>query len=100
VDVKPSEAADHDMEKEHVDDSKEDHKIPSDEATCIEGFCQAKPNVMSLDSRFQQVEDSLTSKVVLGETQFNSIEENKDSLVNDTLSGYATFMRAFRNFHD
>jgi len=37
VDVKPSEATDHGMEKEHVDDGKEDSKIPSDKATCIEG---------------------------------------------------------------
>ena len=36
VDVKPSEATDHGMEKELVDDDKED-KIPSDKATCIEG---------------------------------------------------------------
>lgn len=40
------------------------------------------------------------SKVVLGETQFNNIKENNDSQVNETLSGYATFMRAFRNFHE
>ena len=63
------------------------------------GFCQAKPNVISLASRFQKVEDSLTSKVVLGETQFNNIKADNDSHVNETLSGYATFMRAFRNFH-
>jgi len=36
VDVKPSEATDHGMEKELVDDSKEDN-IPSDKTTCIEG---------------------------------------------------------------
>lgn len=36
VDVKTSEATDHGMEKEHMDDSKED-KIHSDKATCIEG---------------------------------------------------------------
>lgn len=64
------------------------------------GFCQAKPNVISQASRFQKVEDSLTSKVVLGETQFTNLKENNDSQVNETLSGYATFMRAFRNFHD
>lgn len=56
--------------------------------------------MISLASRFQKVEDSLMSKVVLGETQFNNIKENNDSQVNETLSGYATFMRAFRNFHE
>ena len=60
--------------------------------------------MISLASRFQKVEDSLTSKVVLGETQFNNLmrlmTKTNDSQVNETLSAYATFMRAFRNIHE
>ena len=56
--------------------------------------------MISLASRFQKAEDSLTSKVVVEETQVNNIKENNDSHVNKTLSGYANFMRAFRSFHE
>ena len=56
--------------------------------------------MISQASRFQKVDDSLTSKVVLGETQFSNLKEYNDSQVNETLSGYANFMRAFRNLHD
>lgn len=56
--------------------------------------------MISQASRFQKVDDSLTSKVVLGETQFSNLKEYNDSQVNKTLSGYANFMRAFRNLHD
>lgn len=56
--------------------------------------------MISLASRFQKVDDDSTSKVVLGETQFSNLKEYNDSQVNETLSGYATFMRAFRSFHD
>lgn len=54
--------------------------------------------MISLASQFQKVEDSLTSKDVLEET--NNIEEKNASHVNKTLSGYANFMRAFRSFHE
>lgn len=64
------------------------------------GFCHVKPDVISLASRFQKVESRLTSKAVLGETQFKNLKENNTSQVNETLSGYAAFMRAFRNFHE
>lgn len=56
--------------------------------------------MISQASRFQKVDDGLTSKVVLGETQFSNLKEYNDSQVNETLSGYANFMRAFRNLHD
>ena len=56
--------------------------------------------MISLASRLQKIEDSLTSKEVLEETQFNNIKEKNASHVNKTLSGYANFMSAFRNFHE
>ncbi|XP_078352009.1 uncharacterized protein LOC144636697 isoform X2 [Oculina patagonica] len=98
VDVKTSHATDGEVKTEHLDVKKD--SMPTDKAQCAEGFCRAKPDIISLASRFQKVESGLNSKVVLGETQFKNVKENDTAQVNETLSGYATFMRAFRNFHE
>ena len=68
--------------------------VTKDSKLLFSGFCHVKPEVISLASRFQKVERKST--VGLVEPQFN----DNASQVKDTHSGYAAFMREFRNFHE
>lgn len=58
------------------------------------GFCRAKPEVISLASRFQQVEKKSTVGLVEPPLKDNA------SQAKDAPSGFANFMKGFRNFHE
>lgn len=69
-------------------------QIPTDDVNCDDGFCHLKPEVISLASRFQQVEKKSTVGLVEPPLKENASEGK------DTPSGFANFIKGFRNFHE